>query len=85
MELDQRTIAGGFLVVSALVFGVAVWPHLREPPQEVDVEGIFAHESPFHQLVVANVALGLCAATISKTADVIEAYQQEKDVMSELR
>lgn len=80
----QQVIAGSFLLFSAVVFGVTVWPHLREPPDEVDAEAVFANESAFEQLVAANVALGLCALTISKTADALVAYQSGRDPLKEL-
>lgn len=84
--MDQRLVAGAFLVTSAVVFGVAVGPHFGARADEPeDTETIFASENAFSQLIAANIALGLCAATISVTADMLVAFQEGRDPMQELQ
>lgn len=81
----QQLLAGGFLAVSTLVFSVAMWPHVGERHEEVDVQRVLENEGTLEQWVTATLALGICAWAISWTADVVDAVQAGKDPFAEER
>lgn len=84
--MTDQTAAAGFLVASAVVFGVAVTPILRNPAPEdlspAERDRRMAEAGAFNEWVAATLGLGLAALSIDAFGRFVEHYRTTGELMS---